>query len=82
MERSFLGLNRSDRVRNTTTCLKTGIIDVGEKAARLKWDWTSQPWRKYDNRWAQACTQWLPKDGRTAAEAGIRNVGETIWTHI
>ncbi|XP_063619671.1 uncharacterized protein LOC134792332 [Cydia splendana] len=39
MERSILGVRRTDRIRNTELRSKTGIVDVGMKAAMLKWDW-------------------------------------------
>ena len=35
MERSILGLRITDRMLHS----KTGIVGVGKKAARLKWDW-------------------------------------------
>ena len=64
MERSILGVKRSDRIRNTTLRSNTGITDVGKKAARLKWDWAGHVSRMQNDRWAKVSTQWVPADGR------------------
>ncbi|XP_047984439.1 pickpocket protein 28-like [Leguminivora glycinivorella] len=47
MERSILGVTRMDRIRNTTLRSKTRIADVGEKTARLKWDWAGHRRRRW-----------------------------------
>ncbi|KAL0839057.1 hypothetical protein ABMA28_017043 [Loxostege sticticalis] len=63
MERSVLGIKRMDKVRNTTIRSRTGIADVGEKAARLKWEWAGHVCRMHPDRWAQIVTRWIPADG-------------------
>ena len=64
MERSILSVKRTDRIRNTTLRSKTGIIDVGNKAARLKWNWAGHVSRMHPDRWANVTTQWVPEGGR------------------
>jgi hypothetical protein len=64
MERSILGVKRTDRVRNTTLRSKTRIADVGVKTARLKWDWAGHVCRMHPDRWANIATNWVPCDGR------------------
>ncbi|KAJ2937401.1 hypothetical protein O0L34_g19084 [Tuta absoluta] len=64
MERSILGVKRIDRVRNTTLRSKTGIMDVGKKSAKLKWDWAGHVCRMHPDRWAIIATQWVPESGR------------------
>ncbi|XP_047995316.1 uncharacterized protein LOC125233366 [Leguminivora glycinivorella] len=55
-----------DRIRNTTLRSKTRIADVGEKTARLKWDWAGHVCRMHQDRWANISTMWMPtkKQGR------------------
>lgn len=64
MERSILGVTRMDRIRNTTLRSKTGIVDVGRKAAKLKWDWAGHVCRMHRERWANVATKWHPRGGR------------------
>lgn len=37
IQRSILGVKRAEKIRNATLRSKTGIVDVGNKAAKLKW---------------------------------------------
>ncbi|PZC76499.1 hypothetical protein B5X24_HaOG204519 [Helicoverpa armigera] len=43
---------------------KTGIVDVGSKSAKLKWDWASHIYRIHPDKWANITTKWIPDDGR------------------
>ena len=61
MERSILGVKLTDRVRNTILRSKTGIADVAEKAAKLKWDWAGHVCRMPDKLWAQIAQNWCPE---------------------
>ncbi|KAJ8727801.1 hypothetical protein PYW08_016186 [Mythimna loreyi] len=62
MERSMLGVKRTDRIRNDVLRSMTGIIDVGKKAARLKWDWAGHVSRMQGDRWASIAMQWAPAE--------------------
>jgi hypothetical protein len=42
---------------------KTGIVDVGARTAKLKWDWTGHVCQMHAERWANLATEWLPQDG-------------------
>uniref|UniRef100_A0A2H1VD89 SFRICE_013508 n=1 Tax=Spodoptera frugiperda TaxID=7108 RepID=A0A2H1VD89_SPOFR len=59
MERSILGVRLSDRLRNTTLRSMTKIIDVGHKAASLKWSWAGHVCRMSNERWHDS-TDWSP----------------------
>ncbi|PZC72867.1 hypothetical protein B5X24_HaOG210392 [Helicoverpa armigera] len=63
MERSLLGIKRTDRIRNTVIRSRTGVADVGRKAATLKWNWAGHVSRMHPERWATIITQWTPQDG-------------------
>ncbi|KAL0852533.1 hypothetical protein ABMA27_017019 [Loxostege sticticalis] len=63
IERSILGIKRTDKVRNTSIRSKTGIVDVGVKAAKLKWEWAGHVCRMHPDKWTQIVTQWTPEDG-------------------
>uniref|UniRef100_A0A2H1WII8 SFRICE_034169 n=1 Tax=Spodoptera frugiperda TaxID=7108 RepID=A0A2H1WII8_SPOFR len=60
MERSILGVRLSDRLRNTTLRSMTKIIDVGHKAASLKWNWAGHVCRMSDEGWVKLTTEWSP----------------------
>ncbi|CAG9133292.1 unnamed protein product [Plutella xylostella] len=64
MERSILGVKRTDRIRNTDLRSKTQIADVGAKTAKLKWDWAGHVCRMQPERWAKNATKWIPNNGR------------------
>ena len=64
MERNILGVKRIDRIQNTTLRSKTGIVDVGVKTARLKWDWAGHVCRMHPQRWAKLATEWAPEGSR------------------
>ncbi|PZC84750.1 hypothetical protein B5X24_HaOG203740 [Helicoverpa armigera] len=64
MERSLLNIRLSDRIRNTIIRSKTGILDVGNKSAKLKWDWAGHICRMHPDKWANITTKWIPEDGR------------------
>nr|XP_049696607.1 uncharacterized protein LOC126054557 [Helicoverpa armigera] len=50
MERSLLGIKRTDRIRNTVIRSRTGVADVGRKAATLKWNWAGHLEIQYGKR--------------------------------
>ncbi|CAB0027912.1 unnamed protein product, partial [Trichogramma brassicae] len=64
MERSVLGVKLTDRIPNSTIRSKTGIFDVGRKAAKLKWDWAGHVCRMPQDRWARLATEWIPAGWR------------------
>ncbi|XP_047989820.1 uncharacterized protein LOC125229086 [Leguminivora glycinivorella] len=50
MERSILGVRRTDRIRNTELRSRTRVVDVGAKTAKLKWDWAGHVCRMHPER--------------------------------
>ena len=63
MERSIIGVKRTDRVRNTALRSITQVIDVGVKTAKLKWEWAGHVARMHHERWAKIVTHWTPEGG-------------------
>ncbi|KAI5642043.1 hypothetical protein NE865_05735 [Phthorimaea operculella] len=51
-------------ILNKYRCSKAGIIHVGKKSARLKWDWAGHVCRMHPDTWAILATKWIPQDGR------------------
>lgn len=49
MKGNILGVKRQDKTQNTTLRFNTGIMDIEEKAARLKWDWVGLISRMHDD---------------------------------
>ncbi len=56
-------MKRTDRIRNTVIRSKTGVADVGQKAAKLKWDWAGHVSRMHLERLTTIVTQWTPQNG-------------------
>ena len=75
MERSMLGLTLRDRVRNEEIRRRTGVTDVIERIAWLKWNWAGHVARMTDGRWTRKVIEWRPR-------ADKRNRGRppTRWT--
>ena len=63
MERSLLKITRRNRKKNEWIRQQTGVKDVLESAARLKWSWAGHVARKNDGRWTKSVTDWYPRDG-------------------
>ena len=86
MERSLLKITRRDRKKNEWIRQQTGVKDVLESAARLKWSWAGHVARKNDGRWTKSVTDWYPRDGvrRKGRQKirwvdDIRKVAGTNW---
>lgn len=62
MERSVLGVRRTDRVRCRDIREVTNFEDAVEKSKKLKWDWAVHVFRMSDNRWTSLITDWIPLD--------------------
>ncbi|CAG9837260.1 unnamed protein product [Diabrotica balteata] len=75
MERSMLGITLRDRITNEDIRRRTGVTDIIEKIARLKWRWAGHIARMTDGRWTKRLLEWRPRENK-------RNVGRppTRWT--
>lgn len=73
MERAMLGISLRDRIRNKEIRRRTGIMDVVERVARLKWQWAGHVAR--DNlKWTKTLMQWKPWESRRS-----RGRPQTRW---
>ncbi|CAH2218517.1 jg21791 [Pararge aegeria aegeria] len=54
MERTMLGLSLLDRIPNVEIRNRTGITDIVQRAAALKWNWEV-------GRWSRAILDWQPR---------------------
>jgi Reverse transcriptase (RNA-dependent DNA polymerase) len=62
MERSMLGVSLRDKIKNEDIRKKTGIKDIVERIAELKWQWTGHIARQKDGRWTLRIIQWRPRE--------------------
>ena len=53
MERIMLGISLRDKVRNTIIRERTKVVDVGYRAAKLKWAWAGHVCRRGVGRWSK-----------------------------
>ena len=60
MQRSILGVKRTDRIRYPTLRSKTQITDVAKKAAKLKWNWAGYVCWMLNELWVKIVTLWYP----------------------
>ncbi|CAH2266697.1 jg19840 [Pararge aegeria aegeria] len=63
MERAMLGLSLLDRIPNVEIRNRTGITDIVQRAAALKWNWESHICRREDGRWSRVILDWQPRTG-------------------
>ena len=89
MERSLVGVNKRDRVRNTDLRKRTGTIDVAYKIKKLKWKYAGHLARMDNQRWGKLVTEWIPYDkkrrkGRPTARCkdGITKITGTMWERV
>ena len=82
----MLKITRRDRKKNEWIRQRTGVRDVLESAARLKWSWSGHVARRKDGRWTKSVTEWYPRDGvrrrgrqKTRWVDDIRKVARTNW---
>ena len=61
MERSMLGLNLRDHVKNEDLRRRSGVTDIIERIAILKWNWVGHMARRTDNRWTKRLLEWTPR---------------------
>ena len=51
MERALLGISLRERIHNENIRRRTGVTDVIERIAKLKWQWVGHIGRPYRKRW-------------------------------
>lgn len=61
MERGMIGLTLRDRIRNEEVRRITGVQDIIERIARLKWNWAGHVARLRDGRWTKKIIEWRPR---------------------
>lgn len=69
MERSMLGIRRSDKIRNVVVKERTSTRDVIYSAKKLKMEYARHIARSNKDSWTKRVTEWVPYGG----EAGLRS---------
>jgi hypothetical protein len=54
MEQIMLGISLHDRARNTIIRKRTIVVNVGFRAAKLKWVWAGHLYRSCGGRWSNS----------------------------
>ena len=60
-ERIMLGITWKDHKTTKWIREKTGVSDILNTVAKLKWNWAGHVVRRTDNRWSTRLTQWTPR---------------------
>ena len=60
MERSMIGITRTDRKTNEWLKQQTGVQDEIHTVKWIKWQWAGHIARIADNRWTKLVTEWTP----------------------
>ncbi|CAH2230469.1 jg23194 [Pararge aegeria aegeria] len=63
MERSTLGVSLRDQIRNEEIRRRTRVADIGQRVAKLKWQWAGHIARRTDGRWGLKVLEWQPRTG-------------------
>ena len=53
MERAMLGVSLRDHVTNQDLRRRTGVKDIVERMATLKWNWAGHTARMSDDKWTK-----------------------------
>jgi len=61
-ERIMLNITWRDRKTAKWIREKTGVRDIVEDIAKLKWNWAGHAARQQDNRWTIRLTSWVPRE--------------------
>lgn len=61
MERAMLGVSLRDRIRNVDIRRRTGVCDVVERVAKLKWQWAGHLARN-NSKWTKTLMEWRPRE--------------------
>lgn len=67
MKRSFLGIKRIDKVRNTNINQMFNLHNISMEARHLKWKWAGHVARMDNSRWAKKVTEWTPLNQKRSA---------------
>ena len=60
----MLHVRLSDRIRNTELRKRSGVTDVVERVAKLKWSFAGHVARTTDQRWTKRLVEWRPREDR------------------
>ncbi|GBP00227.1 hypothetical protein EVAR_850_1 [Eumeta japonica] len=89
MERSIVGCEWQDRVRNDDFRKKTVLMHILSQIDRQKWRWTGHMMRDTRGKWSKAVTEWYPKDGnrncgrqRRRWIDDIKMTAGHLWTRV
>ncbi|CAH2246126.1 jg15035 [Pararge aegeria aegeria] len=60
MERAMLGVSLRDKIRNVEIRRRTGVTDIAQRVAKLKWQWAGHIVRSRDGRRGPKVLEWQP----------------------
>ena len=66
MERIMLGITWRDKKRASWIREQTKVEDILTNIKKKKWEWAGHIYRRNDNRWTKAVTEWEPRNGTRA----------------
>ncbi len=64
MERSMLGIRKSDRIQNPVIKEKTKLKNIGYAIKKLKWKYGGHLARLKTDRWEKKIEEWVPYEGK------------------
>ncbi|GBP43333.1 S-methyl-5'-thioadenosine phosphorylase [Eumeta japonica] len=86
-ERSMVGINSIEKVRNVSLRHKTKVQDITERIRKQNRKWAGHMIRG-KNKWSKTVTQWYPRDGRTRGrpqkrgEDDVRQIAGITWGRV
>lgn len=63
MERSMLGVRKSDKLKSSSIRTKTKVVDIIQNIRRFKWRWAGHMIRG-KQKWCKIVTEWYPREGQ------------------
>ncbi|GBP85483.1 Putative uncharacterized transposon-derived protein F52C9.6 [Eumeta japonica] len=89
MERSILGIKRSDGVKLEIIKKKTKFKNVHTAYRQIKWRWTGHMSRENIEKWSRLVTEWYPRDGKRSRgrpnkrwEDDLRKIAGPVWSRL
>ncbi|GBP37630.1 Putative uncharacterized transposon-derived protein F52C9.6 [Eumeta japonica] len=89
MERSILGIKRSDGVKLEIIKKKTKFKNVHTAYRQIKWRWTGHMSRENIEKWSRLVTEWYPRDGKRSRgrpnkrwEDDMRKIAGPVWSRL
>ncbi|CAH2218392.1 jg23593, partial [Pararge aegeria aegeria] len=62
----MLGVSLLDQIRNKKILRRTGVIDIAQRIAKMKWQWAGHIACRTDGRWGSKGLEWQPRTGKSS----------------